>query len=100
MRAAGDHRRIEVMRARHDVGDDFRVGRIGHRRLEDADDGRGARPEADGSADYRGIAVERADPEAMCEHRHARRVGPSSAALTNGLGLTEARHAHATARPT
>ena len=65
VRAVGDHRRAEVMRAGHDVRDDLGVGRIGHRRLEDADDRRGARTEADGLADHRRIAVERRGPEAV-----------------------------------
>ena len=33
-----DHRRVEMVRAGHHVGDDLGFLRIGHRRLEDADD--------------------------------------------------------------
>ena len=57
--AAGHHRRRQVMRAGHDVGDDLGLRRIRHRRLEHADDGRRAVAEADGLADDRRIALER-----------------------------------------
>ena len=63
------HRRAEVVRAGHDVRDDLRVGRIGHRRLEHADDRRGARTEPDRLADHGRIAVERRRPEPVGEHR-------------------------------
>ena len=36
------HRRVEMVRARHDVGDDLGFLRIGHGGLEHADDGGGA----------------------------------------------------------
>ena len=49
VRALGDHRRAEVMRAGHHVRDDLGVGRIRHRRLEDADHRGGARTEPDRS---------------------------------------------------
>ena len=70
--AVGDHRRAEVMRAGHDVRDDLRVGWIGNGWLEDADDRRGARAEADGLADDQRIAIERRRPEMLRENRHAR----------------------------
>ena len=75
MRALGDHRRAEVMRTGHDVRDDFGLGRIRHRRLEHADDRRGARPETDRLADHRRIALERRRPEAIRQHGGASRVG-------------------------
>ena len=43
MDAAGDHGGGKMMRAGDHVGDDFGVGGVGNRRLEDADDGGGAR---------------------------------------------------------
>ena len=69
--AAVDHRRVEMVRAGHDVGDDFGLLRIRHGRLEDADDGGGAIAQRDGLADDRRIAAERGGPEAMGEHRRA-----------------------------
>ena len=39
--AVGIHRGAEMVRARHHVRDDLGLGRIGHRRFEDADHGRG-----------------------------------------------------------
>ena len=91
MRAAGDHRRAEVMRAGHDVRDDLGVGRIGDRRLEDADDRRGARTETDRLADDRRIAVERGGPEAVGEHGRARRLRAVVAARSAGGRARDAR---------
>ena len=68
------HRRRHVMRARDDVRDQLRFRGIGHRRLEDADDRRGAIAELDLLAEQRFIAVQRLGPEAMRQHRHARRL--------------------------
>ena len=51
MDAPIDHRRGQMVRARHDVGDDFGFGRIRDRRLEHADDGRRAVAELDCPAD-------------------------------------------------
>ena len=76
MHAAVDHRRVEMVRAGHDVGDDFGLGGIGHRRFDDADDGGGAIAEPDGLADHRRIALERRGPEAIREHRGTRRLRP------------------------
>jgi hypothetical protein len=45
--AARDHRRPEMMRAGDDVRDDFRVGGIGHRRLEYTDDRGGSHAETE-----------------------------------------------------
>ena len=83
MRAARHHRRAQVMRAGHDVGDDLGVGRIRHRRLEHADDRRGARAERDRLADHRRIAVRatssRSDRSAPPRPRPS---GPSSCGLS------------------
>ena len=76
VRTTGDHQRAEMMRARDDVGDDLRVGRIRHRRLEDADDRRGARAEADGPADHGRIAGKCRAPEAVRQDGGARRAWP------------------------
>jgi hypothetical protein len=73
VRALGVHRGAEVVRARHHVRDDLGVGRVRHGRLENADDGGGDRTEAEAPADHRGIAVERARPEAMRQDRRRRR---------------------------
>ena len=54
------HRRVEMVRARHDVGDDFGLLRIGHGGFEDADNRGGAIAQPDGLADDRRIAPERA----------------------------------------
>ena len=43
MHAPGHHRRRQMMRAGHDVGDDLGFRRIRHRRFQHADDGRRAR---------------------------------------------------------
>ena len=74
--ATGDHQRAEMVRARDDVGDDLRVGGIRHRRLEDTDDRRGARTEADGLADHGRIAGECRAPEAVRQNGGARRAWP------------------------
>ncbi len=71
--AVGNHRRAEVMRAGHDVRDEFGLGRIRHRGLEHAHHRRSARTEPDGLADHAGIAVQRGGPEPVGEHRSARR---------------------------
>ena len=72
--AVGDHRRAEMVRAGHDVRDDFGVGRIRHGGLEHADDRRRARAETDRFADHGRVAVERRDPEPVREDRHSRRL--------------------------
>ena len=76
MLAAGHHRRRQMMRAGDDVGDELGLGRIRHGRLEDADNGRRAGAEANGLAEHLRIAVERGGPEAVRQHRRARRVLP------------------------
>ena len=76
MRPAGHHRGLEVMGAGHDVRDDLGVGRVGHRRLEDADNRGVARTETDGLADHGRIAVERDRPEPVREDGRARCVRP------------------------
>ena len=73
--AVGHHRRPEVMRAGHHVRDDLRLGRIGQRRLEDADHGGGARTESDRLANHPRVAVERGAPETVCKDRRTRRLG-------------------------
>jgi hypothetical protein len=70
------------MRAGDDVGDDLGSRRIRDRRLEDADDGRGAVAEPDRLAEQRAIAAERRRPEAIGQDaRPARAFGPSSVAI-------------------
>src|SRR5262245_2122540 len=69
MHTSVDHRRVEMVWTGDDVGDDFGLLRIGNRRLEDADHGGRAVAEANGLADYRGVALESAGPEAIGEHR-------------------------------
>ena len=73
--AVGHHRRPEVMRAGHHVRDDLRLGRIGQRRLEDADHGGGARTESDRLANHPRVAVECGAPETVCKDRRTRRLG-------------------------
>src|SRR5271163_1494690 len=63
------------MRASDHVGDDFGFRRIGNRGLENADDGGGARVQAYGLADYRGIALADSAPETIGEHGGTRGVG-------------------------
>ncbi len=75
MRTIGDHRGPEMMRARHHVRDDLGVGRIRHGWLEDANHRGGTRPEPDGLADHRRIALERRGPEPVREDGGARRLG-------------------------
>ena len=70
--AVRDHRRAEVMRARHHVRDDLGVGGIGHRWLEDADHRGGARAKADDPADDGRIAVQCSRPEPVREDRRPR----------------------------
>ena len=65
--ASGNHRGGEVVRACDDVGDDFRVGGVGNRRFEHADNGCGTCSEANTLADHGGIAVERVLPESVGE---------------------------------
>ncbi len=72
VRSAGDHRRAEVMRAGHDIGDDLGVGRIGHGRLEHTDHCGGAWTETNGLADDGRIAVERSRPVPVGEDGRAR----------------------------
>ena len=50
MHAAVHHRRVEMMGTGDDVGDDFSLGGIRHRRLDHADDGRGAIAQAASSS--------------------------------------------------
>ena len=69
--ASLDHRRIEMMRAGDDVGDDLGLLRIRHRRFEDADNGGGPIAQPDDLADHARIALERARPEAIGEHGRA-----------------------------
>jgi hypothetical protein len=64
------------MGARDDVGDDLRLRRIGHRRLEHTDDRGWSVAEADAAADDSGIALERRRPEAVGQDHGACRVRP------------------------
>ena len=71
-----DHRRIQVMRARDDVGDDLGLGGVGNRRLEDADDRRGAIAQPNGPADHGWIALKLGGPEPVGENRRSSRLRP------------------------
>ena len=73
MHAPFHHRRVQMMRARHDVRDDLGLRRIGNARFEDADDGGRAVSEPDRFSDHRRVALQRGGPEAMGEHGGARR---------------------------
>jgi hypothetical protein len=64
-----------MVRARHDVRDDLRLGRIGHRRFEDADHGCSAWTEPDRLADHCGITAGHRRPETVRQDRHARGLG-------------------------
>ena len=74
------HRRPEMVRARHHVRDDLGLGWIGHRRFEDADDGRRCRTETDRLANHCRIAVEHVLPERCVSTAAPAAPGPSSAA--------------------
>ena len=76
MHASIDHRRVEVMRAGDDVGDDLGFRGIRDRRFQDADDRRRTIAEADSFADQSGIAAERCRPEAVGQHRYSGGVRP------------------------
>ena len=71
MRPVRLHRRFEMMRTRHHVRDDFRVGRVRHRRFEHADDRGGVRTDTDRASDHGRIALERGRPEAVGQDRGA-----------------------------
>ena len=58
MRAAGDHRRAEVMRAGHRVREDLRSARVVGRRLENADDSLGLVIQTNDLANHFLIAAE------------------------------------------
>src|SRR5215467_10244950 len=78
MDAPGDHGRVEMMRACHHVGDDFRVLWIWNTGLEDAYDR--CKPvsyaaEANLSADDGTIFPKRGRPETIGENDHASGVG-------------------------
>src|SRR3954465_4127140 len=68
MDAALDHRRREMMWTGDAIGDDFGIGRVGNRRLKNADDGGRSLTEANLFADHGGIAFKYRSPEAMGEH--------------------------------
>src|SRR5580698_3680569 len=69
--AALHHRGGKMMRAGDDVDDDLGIGRIGNRRLKDADDGCGARAETHGFSDDARVAVEGGLPESISENSGA-----------------------------
>ena len=76
MRAPRLHRRAKVVRAGDDVGDDFGIGRVGHRGLEDAYHRRWARSEAYRSPNNRWVSIERGRPESISQDRGRRGVRP------------------------
>src|SRR4029079_3938 len=69
--ASLDHRRIEMVRAGDDVGDDLGFLRVRHRGFEDPDNGGGPIAQPDNLADHPRIALERTRPEAIGEHGRA-----------------------------
>src|SRR5271169_4975871 len=76
MNAAFHHGRREMVRAGHDIGDDFGVGGIWNGRLEHADDGAAARPhgtaaEAHGFAEDARIAMKGGGPETIGQNDDA-----------------------------
>jgi hypothetical protein len=74
MHTARHHRCRQVMRACDDVGDDLGLGRIRHRGFQHTHDGRGAIAQPHSFSEHRRVAVERRRPEAVCQHRRARRL--------------------------
>ncbi len=76
MHTAGHHHRREVVRARHDIRDDFRFRWVGNGRLEDTDDGRRTLAKPDCLPNHRRIARQRGRPEAICQHGGAGRLRP------------------------
>ena len=76
MLAALDHGRREVVRASDDVGDNVCVRRIGNRRFQDPDDGRGAglhhAPQLEHLSKHVGVGMQAGDPELVGEHHGAR----------------------------
>ncbi len=71
--AIARHGGRHVMRARHDVRDNLRLGRVGHRGLEHADDRRLARAEPDALSEHRWIRAQLVGPEPVGHHDGARR---------------------------
>jgi hypothetical protein len=120
MDAAGDHGGGEMVRAGYDVRNELGVSRVGNGRLEDADDGGGARIEANLLADNQRITVQRGGPEAIGEHRgacgfgpvvahieeaaedgtqtHNLEIGAADNARANFAGITEPHHGEADGR--
>ena len=82
MLALDVHRRAEVMRARHHVGDDLGVDRVRHdgSRTPTMVAVRGPRRT---SCQSRGDRVEQAGPESMRQHDRAAAPGPSSVAFSS-----------------
>ena len=82
--ASVHHRRVEMVRARHDVGDDFGLLRIRHRRFEHADDGGGSVAQPDDLADDGRVALETPCVQKRYVSTAApSALGPSSPALSS-----------------
>ena len=79
MHAAGGHRGREMVRAGHDIGDDFGLLRILDRGLKNADDGSGPIAEAaqpNCLADDRRVFLECPSPEPVSQHHSAGGLRP------------------------
>ena len=70
----GHHRCRQMMRAGHDVGDDFGFRRIRHRGLQHTHHRCRALAQPDRLAKHRRIALERRRPEPVGQHHRARRA--------------------------
>ena len=74
MHAPMHHRRVQVVRARHDVSDDLGLRGIRHRRLDNADDRRGTVAEPYDLANRVRVARQRVAPEPVGQHHCACRL--------------------------
>ena len=76
MHAPVDHRRVQMVRAGDDVGDDLGFLRVWHRRLEHANDRRRPIAQANGPADDGRVAPEGGRPEPVRQDSRAFRFRP------------------------
>jgi hypothetical protein len=71
MHATVHHGGVEVVRARHHVRHDLRLGRVRHRWFQDADNGGRAIAEANGLSNDRLVGLQHAGPEPVRQHHGA-----------------------------